>query len=124
MAWREEAVPAIKEVQATLGELREAIRGLSERLAAALEPLERLPLDDVEESIAAVQAAVEDNLEIREALPDGSELRITGSRRSRRRRVGAVGDSPWPGGANGSDGPIAQDGAVRVAGPIPAGSTR
>jgi hypothetical protein len=109
VAWREEALPLMREVEANLRELRESVEGFGRRLAAALGPLERIPVDDLAESIAAVGPAVEaapsmsDRIEVRESVPGGEELRITESGPAEQRPAGRVSPSASSNGSKSSN---------------------
>jgi hypothetical protein len=76
IAWREEAIPAMREVESNLRQLRQDVEALVQRLERSIEPLTRIPVEGVSEALESVGSATDAGLEIHEPLPDGDELRI------------------------------------------------
>lgn len=85
VAWREEALPAIRQVEANLRDVKESVQAFGRKLSDAIEPLERLPLDGVNESLSSIGAS--------EQVPMGGDLPRT---RGKPRDPGGPARAPQP----------------------------
>jgi hypothetical protein len=70
VAWREEAIPAIRALESELRHVRTAIEGFADRLEASVAPLELLPMDGVANAIRSLEAL---DPPVPAALPAGTE---------------------------------------------------